>query len=134
MERFFSMLFDASAYMPHGYCFLWMPDILWMHIIGDVVTAMAYYSIPATLLYIMISRRKSLPFRWVFVLFAAFILLCGTTHIIGLITLWYPIYFIEGIVKCLTAAVSIVTAILLYPLTPRLLDVLADAKDAKAKK
>ncbi len=125
MPEFISQLFDIERYMPHGYCFLWMPQILWMQVIGDITITIAYYFIPSTILYLAIKRKKTIPFRWVFFFFAAFIFLCGTTHLIELIAIWYPIYYFQGVIKIITAVVSIVTAVLLFPLIPRLLDIFA---------
>jgi hypothetical protein len=121
--EFFSALFDFERYMPHGYCFLWMPHILWMHIIGDIVIITAYYSIPATILYLLHKRKKTLPFKWVFLMFALFIFLCGTTHLVSLITLWYPIYYLEGVLKIITGIASFGTAVLMFPLIPRLIEI-----------
>lgn len=117
---FFSQLFTTTGFMPHGMCYQWQPDVLWMHVISDLIIAIAYYSIPLALA-IVVYRRRHFPFKWVFGLFAAFILLCGTTHVIGIITIWDPIYRIQGVVKLLTAGVSIATAIVLFPMLPRIL-------------
>lgn len=119
-------VFDVERYMPHGYCLLWQPELVWMHILADITITLAYFAIPLTIAFLLYKRQQSVPFRWVFVMFAAFILLCGTTHLISLLTLWYPVYYFEGIVKVITAAVSLATAFLLFPLIPRLLDIFQD--------
>lgn len=106
--------------MPHGYCFLWVPEILWTHIISDFTIALAYFLISLTLFY-LIFKRRSIPFSWVFVLFSLFIFLCGLTHLVSLLTIWYPFYGLEAAVKLITAAVSIATAFMLFPLIPKLL-------------
>lgn len=118
--EFLSNLFSGKGFMPHGTCYLWRPEILWMHVISDLIIAIAYYSIPLALAVIMY-RRKQFPFKWVIGLFAAFILLCGTTHLIGIVTQWNPVYRLQGFMKMLTAAVSIATAIVMFPLLPKLL-------------
>ena len=66
-------------------------------------------------------KRRDLVFGWMFWLFGGFILACGTTHVFGILTLWYPAYGIEGVVKLVTATVSIFTAMMLWPLLPRAL-------------
>lgn len=113
-------LFSTNEFMPHGMCYQWLPEVLWMHVISDLIIAIAYYSIPLALA-IMIYRQGQFPFKWVVGLFAAFILLCGTTHIIGIVIVWDPIYRVQGILKLLTAGVSIATAIVLFPLMPHIL-------------
>ncbi len=114
--------FDSQNFMPHGHCFLWQPDIMWLHILSDVVISASYYSIPFALVYFA-RKRPDMPFRLLFLLFSLFILLCGTTHIFSIWVLWYPDYGPEGLIKALTAIVSLVTAILIWKLMPQLLTV-----------
>lgn len=113
----------SSDFMPHGYCFLWQPDILWMHVISDAIIVMAYYSIPFILLY-MLRKKKTGQYRWVLAMFSAFIFLCGTTHLLAAISIWKPLYYIEGLVKVATAGASIATAIMLFPFVPRFVELL----------
>lgn len=54
-------------------------------------------------------------------LFGLFILLCGAGHLLEVVTLWYPIYWISGLVKAGTALVSCYTAMELFILLPRFL-------------
>src|SRR3954469_15581761 len=107
----------ATNFMPHGHCFFWTPDILWLHLVGDIITATAYYLIPMALGY-FVYKSKHLPYPGLFILFGVFILACGTTHILGALTLWVPIYRLEGWVKIFTAAASIGTTVVLYPIIP----------------
>jgi signal transduction histidine kinase/CheY-like chemotaxis protein len=113
-------LFDSSGLTAHGFCLLWEPGLIWTYAISDTVTALAYFSIPATLL-VVARQRRDLVFRPLLWLFAAFILLCGTTHWLDLLTLWVPVYGLEGLVKALTASVSLVTAFALWWLLPNML-------------
>lgn len=113
------MLLD-ERFLPHGQCLLWDSGLLWLHVISDSLITLSYYSIPLTLLYIL-KKRDDFQFSWIVGLFGAFIFLCGTTHLIGIITLWSPAYWIEGAVKLLTAAASISTALLLISLSPQIL-------------
>jgi diguanylate cyclase (GGDEF)-like protein/PAS domain S-box-containing protein len=117
---FNDLLVSTSNFMPHGACYLWLPSILWLHVISDTLIALAYYSIPFALFY-FVKKRIDLAYRWVFVLFAAFIFLCGTTHLISIWTIWHPDYWLDGLIKLATALVSIVTASLIWPLIPKLL-------------
>lgn len=107
-----------NEFMPHGFCFLWRPELVWLHAIADLVIALAYFAIPLTIFIIMQKKKRDIPFVWVFGMFATFIFFCGLTHIIGLISIWRPIYYIEGLVKVFTAAVSLATAIIMFPLIP----------------
>lgn len=120
MLEFFAKLFD-SDFMPHGGCYYWEPDVLWLHTTSDALIAVAYYSIPAALWY-FVRKRDDLTFRWIFVLFGAFIFACGTTHLMDIWTTWTATYRLEGVIKALTAGVSVATAFLLWPLIPKALE------------
>ncbi|MCR9129021.1 MAG: ATP-binding protein [Alphaproteobacteria bacterium] len=101
-------------------CYLWRPEILWLHVGSDAVIALAYFSIPVAMT-IFARRRPDLAYRPVVGLFIAFILLCGLTHLASIWTVWTPDYFLEGALKALTALASVATAIALWPLLPRAL-------------
>ncbi|MGE3623918.1 MAG: hypothetical protein AB7H77_08620, partial [Bdellovibrionales bacterium] len=113
--------FNSESFMPHGHCFFWLPEILWLHVGSDTLIAAAYYSIPTSLLY-FVGRRSDIPFKNLFYLFGAFILLCGTTHILTIWVIWHPDYAIEGIVKAATAVVSVITAIISWKIIPKALE------------
>lgn len=115
-----NLLAHSYNFMPHGMCYLWLPSLLWLHVASDLVIAVAYYSIPFALWY-FVKKREDLAYRWVFVLFGVFILLCGTTHLMSIWTIWHPSYWLDGIIKMITAGISIITAILIWPLIPKLL-------------
>lgn len=119
MGEFFRKLFSAE-FMPHGHCFYWRPEILWLHVGSDALIALSYFSIPLTLLYFA-RRRTDLVFPQVFLLFGMFIFACGTTHLFGIWTMWNPTYRAEGIVKLLTGLISATTAVFLIPVVPRAL-------------
>ncbi len=120
MEVLLAYLFGAAAFVPHGYCLLWRPDLVAMHAISDGLIALAYFSIPAAI-YTFVRRRPDFRHHRVAGLFILFITLCGVTHVIGVWTLWQPVYGLQGLVKLLTALVSVATAIALWPLIPKLL-------------
>lgn len=110
----------SGDFMPHGHCYLWLPEILWTHVISDAVTAAAYYSIPISIVA-FVRKRKDIDFKSIPVLFSAFIFLCGTTHIVAIVVVWTGYYGIQGMVKAATAIVSIFTAFFVWKLLPTLL-------------
>jgi PAS domain S-box-containing protein len=114
-----NLLFTGN-YIPHGHCYLWQRELVALHIVSDSIIALAYYSIPVSLIY-FITQGKDLPFRKIFWLFAAFIISCGTTHIMEIWTLWHPVYWVSGSLKMITAAISAYTAFALIPLVPQAL-------------
>jgi anti-sigma regulatory factor (Ser/Thr protein kinase) len=111
---------DASQFMPHGMCYLWQPKILIAQITADAIIALAYFSIPVFLIWV-VRKRGDLPFSWVFWMFAIFIVSCGTTHLASIWVIWHPDYWAEACVKWITAVSSIGTAVMLVPLTPKIL-------------
>ncbi|MEH2345170.1 MAG: ATP-binding protein [Nostoc sp.] len=120
MPTFFDYPFHSNGFVPHGHCYLWQTGLVWLHIISDATIALAYYSIPFLLIY-FISKRKDVPFNGVFLLFSAFIIACGTGHLMDIWTLWHPDYWIAGSLKALTAIISIYTAFALFSLMPQAL-------------
>lgn len=120
MTAWLSGMFSDGNYLPHGLCLLWEPGLIWLHVVSDGLIAASYYSIPAALMYFA-SKRQDLPFPGLFGLFSAFILACGTTHLLGAVTLWQPLYWVDGAVKGATALISVPTAAVLWYLLPKAL-------------
>ncbi len=112
--------FSSGNFIPHGHCYLWKPELVWLHILADTLIALSYYSIPVTLIY-FVRKRDDIPFKVIFLLFGAFIISCGTTHLMEVWTLWHPVYWLSGAMKAITALVSLYTAITLIPLVPQAL-------------
>jgi PAS domain S-box-containing protein len=106
--------------MPHGFCYLWNPGLVWLHLVSDTLIAASYLSIPITLIY-FIRKRKDLPFHWMFVCFGVFIVACGATHMMEIWNIWHADYWLAGAVKAVTALASVPTAILLVQLVPGVL-------------
>ncbi|MFH7024194.1 MAG: PAS domain S-box protein [Heteroscytonema crispum UTEX LB 1556] len=120
MSEFWTNFFSSAPFIPHGHCYLWKPGLVWLHLSSDAFIALAYFSIPITLFY-FVRKRQDLPFNWIFLLFAAFIVACGTTHIMGIWTLWHPTYWLSGSIKAVTATVSCITSVNLIYLIPQAL-------------
>ena len=120
MLEFWKTFFSSGSFIPHGHCYLWQTPLVWLHVASDSIIAIAYFSIPITLVY-FISKREDLPFDWIFAMFGAFIVACGITHIFEIWTLWHPTYWLSGTIKAITAMISFATAILLVDLIPQAL-------------
>jgi len=120
MPEFLTNLLSAKQFIPHGHCYLWKPGLVWLHIASDLLIALAYYSIPIMLIY-FVRQRRDVPFDWIFLLFSSFIVACGTTHVMEVWTLWHPTYWLSGLLKAITAVVSLYTAAELCPLIPQAL-------------
>ena len=109
---------NDGSFMPHGMCFLWRPDVLTLHVVSDALIALAYFSIPLMIVRLL-QRRPDLPFQAAFVMFSLFIVSCGLTHVMAIVVIWIPLYWIDGGIKAFTAASSVATAIMLVPMLPR---------------
>jgi C4-dicarboxylate-specific signal transduction histidine kinase len=116
---FFSRLLETD-FVPRSQCMLQRSEVIWLHVFSDSLITLAYYSIPLALIYFWY-RRRDLAFNWIFVLFSAFILACGTTHLMSVVAIWQPFYRLDGVIKLATGLVSIGTAIILWPLVPKAL-------------
>lgn len=113
----FSGYFSTDGFMPHGMCYQWQPGVLALHVISDGLISLAYLSISATLLY-FVHRRIDLQHKWIFLCFAIFIIACGFTHAMEILTIWHPTYWVSGGIKLVTAFASVSTAILLIRYFP----------------
>jgi PAS domain S-box-containing protein len=120
MFDFLTHLFDTSGFFPRWNCGDWTAAHGWLHILSDLGVWSAYVAIPCVLGYFAL-RRKDIPFRSLFWLFGAFILACGTTHLMEVFLFWWPVYRLAGLVKLFTALVSWGTVLALIPATPRAL-------------
>ncbi len=118
---------EITSFMPHGMCYLWKPWLVGLHLISDGVIALSYFSIPIILVYIL-RKLEDIPFNGIFLLFAAFILFCGTGHAFDIWTLWHPNYWVSGWIRLLTALVSLATAIALAIKIPQILTLPSPAK------
>jgi PAS domain-containing protein len=125
--------FSTEPFMPHGMCLVWRQDLIWLHVISDALIALSYFSIPFALVY-FVCKRTDLAYSWMFLLFAVFILGCGTTHLFAVWVMWYPDYVWQGLVKAATAAVSVTSAMLLWPLIPKALAFPSPAQLASANR
>jgi PAS domain S-box-containing protein len=110
--------FFGQGFMPHGHCYLWTPSLVWAEVGSNLLIGLAYASIAATLT-ILVRRIRNIPFAFVYLAFGVFILSCGLTHFLDIVTVWHPIYWADAGVRILTAVSSAGTAILIVPLVPR---------------
>ena len=108
---------EPLTLMPHGYCLSWQPGLIAALVIGNVLIALAYFTIPFVILK-FIRQRSDIDFKQMHWLFAGFIVSCGITHLLHVIELWIPVYYIEAVMDILTAIISIIAAVMLWKLLP----------------
>lgn len=126
-------LFSAD-YMPHGNCYFWTPDLVWLHVLSDSLIGLSYWAITITLAALVYKTRKDIPFAKMFVAFGIFIITCGTTHLMDVVTLWSAYYWLSGGIKLLTAVASVATAVALPPVVPRIISIIHDAKISEERR
>lgn len=116
----FTHLSDTE-FLPHGHCYFWQPDVLWLHVGSNATIALAYILIPVALCIFALKNKLDWPHKDLLYLFVAFIFFCGLSHAAEIYTTWIPAYRFEGWIKAVTASVSIITALVLIPKLPDLL-------------
>ncbi len=108
-----------DSFIPHGYCLNWQPGLLWTLVGTNLLTGLSYFSIPLALMYFR-SRQPAFRYNWVLVLFSLFIFACGASHLVDVVSIWKPVYRAEAGVMTATAIISLGTAVLMWPLVPRI--------------
>ena len=119
-------MFSSSNFLPHAVCYLYNKQLIALHVGSDAVIWLSYVSISCTLVYLVWRTRRDIPFSWMFLAFGLFIVACGFTHLMEVIVLWKPLYWLAGDVKLVTALASIVTAIALPGLVPQVRTMIND--------
>lgn len=120
--------------MPHEFCCLRDPRLLWLHVTCDFLIGAAYTSISFTLAWLAYKTSRGLPFNCILLAFGLFIVACGFTHFMEVWVAWHPVYWLSGYIKVVTAAASVATAIVLVPLVPRVLRLVADARQGEKRR
>lgn len=127
-----------SRFMPHGFCYMWEPAVLWVHVVADAIIFVSYVLIPTELLYIYTRRLSRAPdcssyqqqksiyplLLW----FAIFLAGCALTHLFDVVNVWKPYYWYDAIARGLTATASVVTAYLLAQKIPALTGVMTEVE------
>lgn len=114
---FFRKLFDTADWPPRWHCGNWTEFHGWLYIISDLLIWSAYFAIPLLILK-YVSRKVNAQFIRLYFLFAAFILACGSTHLLDAITFWFPAYRLNALVRFITGVVSWITVFQIFKLLP----------------
>src|SRR5437879_8402500 len=117
LADFFYKIFNTTDWPARWHCGQWTDFHGWLYIFSDVFIWAAYFAIPV-LLFSIVKKRKDIPFSRIFWLFIAFIMLCGTTHLVDAIIFWWPAYRLSALIRFATAIVSVFTVYALYKTIP----------------
>jgi signal transduction histidine kinase len=124
----------SSQFLPHAYCYLYNRNLIALHVVSDAVIWLSYVAISLTLVYMVYRTRREIPFSWMFLAFGIFIIACGFTHLMEMIVLYKPVYWLSGAVKVVTAIASVITAIALPPQLPKVHRMILDAKISEQRR
>lgn len=130
----FATTYGSEMFMPHRECYLQIPSLIRLHLISDVLIGSSYVAISGTLAYLVYRARRDIPFHWIFLTFGMFIVACGMTHFMEVLTLWKPTFWLSGYIKLVTAIASVATAVILPPLVPKTLALVQSAKLSEERK
>ncbi len=119
--EFFSNLFQAENWPPRWYCGKWTSFHGWLYIFSNLAIWAAYFAIPLIIFIFITKRRRDIPFLRIFWLFIAFILACGTTHLMDATLFYYPAYRLSALILFICALVSWATIIGLVKVLPHAL-------------
>jgi signal transduction histidine kinase len=111
-------LFSEAAFMPHGHCYLWTPALVWTQTVSNLLIGLSYVAI-SSVLALFVSSVRNLPFRWAYAAFGVFIVSCGLTHFVDVLVIWQPRYWLDALMRSVTAVASVGTAVLLPRLLPQ---------------
>jgi len=125
--------FGVSGFIPHGYCLSWSSRLLWLMAGSDALMTLSYATYPVAIAY-FVWKRQDLPYRWLYLsFFNAFILTCAGTHLMSLVTIWLPLYWLEAFIKAISALIAAATVFAIWWVIPRALLIPSQAELQKAR-
>jgi signal transduction histidine kinase len=94
--------------MPHAVCWRQDQNLIWTMAITNAITFLSYFTICVTLFYLARKTRGALKRDWAFFLigFGIFIVACGSTHLMEVITTWVPAFWVDAWTNIVTAVFS----------------------------
>jgi signal transduction histidine kinase len=98
----------STSLMPHAVCWSEDQNLIWTMAITNAITFLSYSTICATLFYLASRTRRAIHREWGFFLvgFALFIVACGSTHLMDVITTWIPVFWVDAWTSIITAVLS----------------------------
>lgn len=109
-----------TSLVPHAVCWAAEPRLIWTMVVANLVIFASYASICGALLYVVRKTFRSMARDWIWFVvgFALFIVACGSTHLLDVITTWIPVFWIDAWTTIVTAVLSALVAVLLLLRTP----------------
>jgi signal transduction histidine kinase len=99
---------EPISLMPHAICWRADPHLIWVMVAANAITFLSYLSICLTLLSLVSHTRKVIARDWAWFVtgFALFIIACGSTHFMEVVTTWLPFFWIDAATNVVTALLS----------------------------
>lgn len=117
-QEFFKDLFSTRHWPARWHCGKWSDFHGWMYIISDLMIWLAYFAIPVIIISYTYRKQYELKYTKTYILFASFILLCGSTHLLDAAMFWTPMYRFNALVRLITGVVSLFTVYHLFKILP----------------
>jgi PAS domain S-box-containing protein len=124
----------STNFLPHWYCFVGNTRLLWTTVIADLLIGLSYVAISSTLAWLVRRAGRDLPYSNFFWAFGLFIVSCGMTHFLEIVTVWKPVYWLSAAAKVITAAASVGTAIVLIVAADDIVDFVRTAREAASQR
>src|ERR1035437_4131767 len=99
--------------MPHSVCWNKDQGLIWTMAVANAITFFSYSTICITLFYLARKTRGAVKRDWAFFLigFGLFIVACGSTHLMEVVTTWIPWFWVDAWANIVTAALSTYVAV-----------------------
>jgi hypothetical protein len=96
--------------------------LVWLLISSDLAIAIAYFAIPITMAVVLRERGADIPYPWLWTLFVFFIIACGLTHLVHVMSAFMGVEYLgsQTIVEIVTALASVGTAIAFAFILPQI--------------
>jgi hypothetical protein len=109
----------TTPFFPHALCLANNPAMIFLHALSDAVICLCYLVIPL-MMWGLMRFLPRLPFAKVWVGFCHFIVTCGLTHLLSIVVLWQPVYWLELAVKVWCACASALSVWMLTKSLPEM--------------
>lgn len=124
----------STQFLPHWYCFAGNRPVLWTTVVADLIIGLSYVAISVTLAWLVRRSGSDLPYSGFFWAFGVFIVSCGVTHFLEIVTIWKPIYWTAAAAKVLTATASLATAVVLLVAADDIVEFTRAAREAASQR
>lgn len=124
----------STKFLPHWFCYLGDRRLVWTNVISDFTIGLSYVVISATLVWLIRRAGRDLPYHRFFWAFGAFIVSCGITHFMEVVTIWKPVYWLSAGIKIVTAAASAATAAVLLIAADDIVGFVHSAREAASRR